>query len=57
MLYQNNPVYLKENQIFFLHMILMHNETETAMNLGETYIVKKKSCERLGSLTLQLVIG
>ena len=57
MLYYNNPINLKSNQIFFLHMILMHSETKTAMNIGETYIVKKDSCERLGSLTLDLVIG
>ena len=57
MLYRNNSIIFKENQIFFLHMILMHSETKTAMNLGETYIVKKNSCERLGSLTLDLVIG
>ena len=57
MLYLNNPIYLVENQIFFLHMILMHSETKTAMNIGETYIVKKNSCERLGSLTLDLIIG
>ena len=57
MLFLNNPIILRENQVFFLHMILMHSETKTAMNLGETYIVKKNSCERLGSLTLDLVIG
>jgi len=57
MLYRDNPIDLKENQIFFLHMILMHSETKTAMNLGETYIVKKESCERLGSLSLELIVG
>jgi len=57
MLYHDNPVVLKENQIFFLHMILMHSESKTAMNLGETYIVKKNNCERLGKLVLDLVVG
>lgn len=57
MLYHNNPIVLQENQIFFLHMILMHSESKTAMNLGETYIVKKNSCERLGKLQLDLKIG
>ena len=56
-LYHNNPIVLQENQIFFLHIILMHSETNTAMNIGETYIVKKKNCERLGNLSLELVIG
>lgn len=57
MLYRNNSIIFEENQIFFLHMILMHSETKTAMNLGETYIIKKNSCKRLGSLTLDLIIG
>ena len=38
-------------------MILMHSETETAMNLGETYIVTDNGCERLGKLKLDLVVG
>ena len=57
MLYKNNPINIKKNQVFFLHMILMDSDTKTAMNLGETYIVKEESCERLGSLSLDLVIG
>ncbi len=56
MLYEKNSIILKENQIFFLHMILMHSESNTAMNLGETYIVKKNKCKRLGKLTLDLIV-
>ena len=40
-----------------MHMILMHSETQTAMNLGETYIVSDTGCERLGKLTLDLMVG
>ena len=57
MLYENNPIKIEKNQVFFMHMILMHSETETAMNLGETYIISEKGCERLGKLKLDLVIG
>ncbi len=57
MLYENNPVIIKKNHVFFMHMILMHTETQTAMNLGETYIVSDTGCERLGKLKLDLVIG
>ncbi len=57
MLYENNPVKIKKNQVFFMHMILMHSETETAMNLGETYLVSEDECKRLGKLKLDLVIG
>ena len=38
-------------------MILMHSETQTAMNLGETYIVSDTGCKRLGKLKLDLVVG
>ena len=57
MLYENNPVLIQKNHVFFIHMILMHSETQTAMNLGETYIVSKTGCERLGKLKLDLVVG
>ncbi len=57
MLYENNPILIDKNQVFFMHMILMHSESQTAMNLGETYIITEKGCERLGKLKLDLVIG
>ena len=57
MLYENNPILLDKNQVFFMHMILMHSETQTAMNLGETYIITETGCERLGKLKLDLVVG
>ena len=57
MLYENNPVIIKKNHVFFMHMILMHSETQTAMNLGETYIVTETGCQRLGKLKLDLVVG
>ena len=57
MLYENNPILINKNQVFFMHMILMHSESQTAMNLGETYIITETGCERLGKLKLDLVIG
>ena len=57
MLYENNPTLIDKNQVFFIHMILMHTETQTAMNLGETYIITEIGCERLGKLKLDLVVG
>ena len=56
MLYENNPVVIEKNYVFFMHMILMHSETQTAMNLGETYIVSDTGCERLGKLKLDLIV-
>jgi len=57
MLYENNPVVIEKNHVFFMHMIIMHSKTQTAMNLGETYIVSETGCERLGKLKLDLVVG
>ena len=57
MLYENNPILIDKNQVFFMHMILMHSETQTAMNLGETYIINETGCERLGKLKVDLVVG
>ena len=57
MLYENNPVIIQKNNIIFMHMIMMHSESQTAMNLGETYLVTDNDNERLGKLKLDLVIG
>ena len=57
MLYENNPIRIEKNQVFFMHMILMDSKTQIAMNLGETYIVSDTGCERLGKLKLDLVVG
>ena len=39
-----------------MHMILMDSKNQVAMNLGETYLVNKNGCERLGKQKLDLVI-
>ena len=50
---KNNPVLIQKNQVFFMHMILMHSETQTAMNLGETYIVSETGCERFRKIKIR----
>ena len=57
MLYTGNPVVLQPDMVFFMHMILMDNENELAMNLGETYHITPSGNERLGKKKLDLVIG
>ena len=57
MLYKGNQYIFELGNVFFMHMILMHSETQTAMNLGETFIVSNNGCERLGKLKLDLVVG
>ena len=42
--------------VFFMRMILMNNEAQLAMNLGETYLVTESGNERLGKQKLDLVI-
>ena len=55
MLYTGNPYIIKPGNVFFMHMILMDSENQLAMNLGETYLVKKNGNERLGKQKLDLV--
>ena len=56
MLYTGNPYIIETGNVFFMHMILMDSENNLAMNLGETYLVNKDGCERLGKQKLDLVI-
>ena len=56
MLYTKNPIILKPGMVFFMHMILMDSKNQLAMNLGETYLLTESGNERLGRLTLDLVV-
>ncbi len=42
-----NPTLMQKNQVFFLHMILMDSDTQTAMTLGHSVLVTDEGCERL----------
>ena len=56
MLYTENPYIIQSGNVFFMHMILMDSESNLAMNLGETYLVKENGNERLGKQKLDLVV-
>ena len=56
MIFTGNPLILKPEMIFFMHMILMDSENQLAMNLGETYLVTEKGNERLGKQKLDLIV-
>ena len=56
MLYTGNPYIIRSGNVFFMHMILMDSESNLAMNLGETYLVKENGNERLGKQKLDLVV-
>lgn len=55
MFYEGNPQLMRENQVFFLHMILMDSETGAAMTLGHSVIVGKSRVERLSRHGLELL--
>jgi Xaa-Pro dipeptidase len=56
MFYHGNPVIAEPNMVFFLHMILMDSDAETAMCFGHTVLVTKTGCETLSKMSLDLVV-
>ena len=56
MLYHGNPVLARENMVIFIHIILMDSETETAMTLGQTYLIGADGAEPLSRAGLGLVV-
>ncbi len=42
-----NPLLMRENQVYFLHMILMDSDAGLAMTLGHSVLVSATGCERL----------
>lgn len=44
---ENNPTIMRENQVFFLHMILMDSDSGAAMTLGHSVLVTPDGAERL----------
>ena len=55
MFYHGNPVEVQENMVFFLHMILMDSDNNTAMCPGQTVVVTKNGCENLSKMPLDLI--
>ncbi len=54
MFYEANPFEIAESQVFFLHMILMDSESETALCLGRTYLTGPGPAEPLNAADLDL---
>ena len=44
---EGNPLLMRENQVFFLHRILMDSDRGDAMTLGHSVLVKPNGVERL----------
>ena len=57
MIFTGNPLIIRgPGMVFFMHMILMDSKAQSAMNLGETYLVTETGNERLGKQKLDLAI-
>jgi Xaa-Pro dipeptidase len=56
MIFENNPMVIEENMVFFLHMILMNRENRLAMCPGHSVIVGSNGIERLSSKSLNLEV-
>ncbi|WP_306113881.1 MULTISPECIES: Xaa-Pro peptidase family protein [unclassified Roseovarius] len=56
MFYHGNPLLMQENQVFFLHMILMDSEAGQAMCYGHSVRVTDTGVERLSRQPLELLI-
>ncbi|MEQ9640200.1 MAG: Xaa-Pro peptidase family protein [Alphaproteobacteria bacterium] len=57
MFHAGNAEVAAPDQVFFLHMILMHSETGLAMCLGHTVRVTDDGVERLNRAGLELVVN
>ncbi|XDZ66394.1 M24 family metallopeptidase [Alphaproteobacteria bacterium LSUCC0684] len=55
MFYEGNPMIMQENQVFFLHMILVDSDSGLAMTLGHSVRVGADGVERLSRHGLDLL--
>ena len=56
MFYERNDFVIARDQVYFLHMILMDSDSETALCLGRTYLVGVHHAEALNAHDLDLVL-
>jgi len=55
MFYEGNAFVIEPSQVYFLHMILMDSDSQTAMCLGRTYLVGATRAEAINAADLDLV--
>ena len=55
MFYERNDFLIARDQVYFLHMILMDSDSQTALCLGRTYLVGVHHAEPLNAHDLDLV--
>jgi Xaa-Pro dipeptidase len=56
MIFENNPMLVEENMVFFLHMIVMNRDNRLAMCPGHSVIIGANGAERLSRTPLELEI-
>ncbi|MEM9765116.1 MAG: Xaa-Pro peptidase family protein [Pseudomonadota bacterium] len=56
MFYENAPTVIEPGMVFFLHMILMDSDSETAMCLGRSALVTEKGAEPLSTMPLEITV-
>ncbi|SHM30134.1 M24 family metallopeptidase [Roseibium suaedae] len=56
MAYKANPAVITPGMVLFQHMVLMDSSVETAMTLGQTYLITEDGPQSLSSLPLDLPI-
>ena len=56
MFYTGNPYIIRENNIFFVHIILMNSDTGNSMTLGQTVRVGTDGAIRLSRQPTDLVL-
>ena len=57
MFYDGAPTVMQPGMVFFLHMILMDSDSNTAMTLGRTSLVTETGAEGLSRMPLEMVVG
>jgi Xaa-Pro dipeptidase len=55
MFYEGNAFVIEPSQVYFLHMILMDSDSQTALCLGRTYLVGATRAEAINAADLDLV--
>ena len=56
MIYENNPMVIEKNMVFFLHMILMNRDNLLAMCTGHSVIIDAHGAERLSRKLLNIEV-
>ncbi len=57
MFYDGASTVMQSGMVFFLHMILMDSDSNTAMTLGRTSLVTETGAEALSRMPLEMVVG